>query len=119
MEPLLLLDIIIKLYVYTLASTQGAARFPVVERRLALEGPVDKLVQYDHIPGVYVLLEGPTGGGGQDMGAALPVECPQVGTVVDVGGHDGVPAVMSAEQNKQTSKFFLESSRVGVKSFLR
>lgn len=59
----------------------------VVESGLPAVGAVHELVEDEDVPGAHILAQGPAGGGGQHVRAALQAQRLNVGTVVDEGGH--------------------------------
>lgn len=67
--------------------------------------PVNELVWDDKVPGPDVLPQGAARCGHQDVGAAACLEGPQVSPVVHLGGHDGVPAPMSAGMGGMVGTF--------------
>ena len=78
-----------------MADSFWASILAIVKSDFSLVGAVYELVQDDDVSRVDFLPEGPTGRGGQDVGAALEAEGLDVGTVVHQRGHVLVSASMS------------------------
>lgn len=68
--------------------------------------PVNELVQNDKVSWVNFLPQGAAGSGHQDVGAAACLQGPQVGSVVHIGGHDGVLAAVSTGTSGIGINFF-------------
>ena len=84
-----------------MANPIRTAWFPVIEGRLPTISPVHELVYDDDVSRVDLTLQGATGRGGQDVGAPLLAEGLDVGSVVDLGGHQVVLASMSGRRGER------------------
>jgi len=88
------------------ANTTWTLCLAVVEGLQAFGGPVDEIVWHNQVARLDFLAQGATGRGHNQVGAAHVAQSPDVGAVVDIGGHDVVLAAMSREEHALDSVDF-------------